>query len=353
MRTMLVFIKFQRWWKFGGLLIISSIEFMSDHQPLRPSFWPFDCSHFLRFTAWFLHKFLSCLLSAIVVNKGQMQMISQASKVSQLPLRWTHLICHLLEKWCPLVSSCRRTSLWSSSPPTAVTWITSWSHSSWSTMTSVRLTWLLGTTCSFLCLGWYLYISLFSQDAAHCIPISLSSSLMRGLGGFFIRRRLDKKAGEKDRLYRAILQMVSPSFSWHPFTVCLCNEVSWMLELLLYCSTWKSCSKEEKIWNFTLKEGEHVVAKQGTQRAVYCQWLWMLFWMVDFYFCIWPLKLSIWRYYMEWVCLQGVFLMPCWSLCPSAMTNCLMAISIENKWWLYWSSLSALKAILTFCVPCV
>ena len=32
---------------------------------------------------------------------------------------------------------------------------------------------------------------------------------MRGLGGFFIRRKLDKNAGKKDVIYRAILHTVT------------------------------------------------------------------------------------------------------------------------------------------------
>jgi len=38
------------------------------------------------------------------------------------------------------------------------------------------------------------------------------SSLMRGLGGFFIRRRMDKVAGKKDHIYRAVLHTVSAMY---------------------------------------------------------------------------------------------------------------------------------------------
>jgi len=37
---------------------------------------------FYRFTSWFLHHFLSLLLSGIHVNKGQMSMVKSASSVS-------------------------------------------------------------------------------------------------------------------------------------------------------------------------------------------------------------------------------------------------------------------------------
>ena len=34
------------------------------------------------------------------------------------------------------------------------------------------------------------------------------SQILRSLGGFFIRRRMDKEAGKKDHLYRAVLSEV-------------------------------------------------------------------------------------------------------------------------------------------------
>ena len=34
------------------------------------------------------------------------------------------------------------------------------------------------------------------------------SAFMRGLGGFFIRRKLDRVSGRKDYVYRAVLQTV-------------------------------------------------------------------------------------------------------------------------------------------------
>jgi len=37
-----------------------------------------------RFTGWFLHKLLGRLLSAVIVHRGQMQMLQLACKVSCL-----------------------------------------------------------------------------------------------------------------------------------------------------------------------------------------------------------------------------------------------------------------------------
>jgi len=37
-------------------------------------------------------------------------------------------------------------------------------------------------------------------------------SLMRGLGGFFIRRKIDHVTGKRDHIYRAVLQTVSLNF---------------------------------------------------------------------------------------------------------------------------------------------
>ena len=49
------------------------------------------------------------------------------------------------------------------------------------------------------------FISNFSILSCGC----WHRSLMRGLGGFFIRRRMDRVAGRRDHIYRAILQTVS------------------------------------------------------------------------------------------------------------------------------------------------
>jgi len=35
---------------------------------------------------------------------------------------------------------------------------------------------------------------------------------MRSLGGFFIRRKIDRIAGKRDHVYRAVLQTVSWNF---------------------------------------------------------------------------------------------------------------------------------------------
>ena len=45
----------------------------------------------------------------------------------------------------------------------------------------------------------------YSQPIKNSFP---SSELMRGLGGYFIRRKIDKY-GKKDHIYRAVLHTVS------------------------------------------------------------------------------------------------------------------------------------------------
>ena len=47
----------------------------------------YNICHFVyfRFTAWFLHKLLSHLLSGILVDSGQLEMVKRACRVSDTP----------------------------------------------------------------------------------------------------------------------------------------------------------------------------------------------------------------------------------------------------------------------------
>ncbi|XP_050402521.1 glycerol-3-phosphate acyltransferase 1, mitochondrial [Patella vulgata] len=113
-------------------------------------------SSLINFTGWFLLSFLSTFLNNILVHRGQMSMIRSATEkkipMIYLPLHRSHLdyilitfiLCHY-ELRAPFVA------------------------------------------------------------AGDNLDIPFFNSLMRGLGGFFIRRRLDKKSGEKDIVYRTLL----------------------------------------------------------------------------------------------------------------------------------------------------
>ncbi|CAH1784283.1 unnamed protein product [Owenia fusiformis] len=110
----------------------------------------------IRFTGWFLQKLLGHLLSTLQVHKGQMDIISKASEdgvpMIYLPIHRSHLDYILL---------------------------------------------------TFI---------LFNYDiqaphvaAGDNLLIPFFSLLMKGLGGYFIRRQLDLEKGKKDILYRAVL----------------------------------------------------------------------------------------------------------------------------------------------------
>jgi len=108
-------------------------------------------------TAWFLHKLLGHLFSAVLIHKGQMEMISEAGRrklpIIFLPSHRSHMDYILL------------------------TWIT----------------WNFDIRSPYVAAGENLMIPLFGN-------------LMRCLGGFFIRRRIDHADGSKDVLYRSVLQ---------------------------------------------------------------------------------------------------------------------------------------------------
>ncbi|CAL1531762.1 unnamed protein product [Lymnaea stagnalis] len=113
-------------------------------------------STFIKLTAWFLTKFLSKFLRSVQVCRGQMMMVKQASQkgvpMIYLPLHRSHL-------------------------------------------DYILVTLIL----------WHYDIRAPYVAAGDNMDIPFFNLLMRGLGGFFIRRRLDTKAGQKDFLYRAIL----------------------------------------------------------------------------------------------------------------------------------------------------
>ncbi|XP_055860090.1 glycerol-3-phosphate acyltransferase 1, mitochondrial-like [Biomphalaria glabrata] len=113
-------------------------------------------SVFIKITAWFLTKFLSKFLRSVQVCRAQMLMVKQASEkgvpMIYLPLHRSHL-------------------------------------------DYILVTYIL----------WHYDIRAPYVAAGDNMDIPFFNVLMRWLGGFFIRRRLDTKAGQKDFLYRAIL----------------------------------------------------------------------------------------------------------------------------------------------------
>ncbi|KAK7483236.1 hypothetical protein BaRGS_00025529 [Batillaria attramentaria] len=111
---------------------------------------------FIKFTGWFLLKFLSLMLRSVVVHKGQVAVLKKAAErrmpMIYLPLHRSHL-------------------------------------------DYVLITFLL----------WNFDIRAPHVAAGENMDIPFFSLLMRSLGGFFIRRRLDNGGNQKDVLYRAIL----------------------------------------------------------------------------------------------------------------------------------------------------
>lgn len=110
----------------------------------------------LRLAGWFLLKFLSYFLHGVHIHKGQVEMLQKAVErghpVIYIPLHRSHLDYIL------------------------VTFIL-WNYS---------------IKAPYIAAGDNLKMPIFSY-------------LMTGLGGFFIRRKLDSKAGKKDKVYRAVL----------------------------------------------------------------------------------------------------------------------------------------------------
>ncbi|RZC42703.1 glycerol-3-phosphate acyltransferase 1, mitochondrial [Asbolus verrucosus] len=110
----------------------------------------------LRFTSWVLYKLLPCFLSCVVAHPGQINMLKEAGKTSLplifLPLHRSHLD-YILISFILLNNNVR-------SPLVA---------------------------------------------AGDNLRIPFFGSLLRGLGAFFIKRRIDPIMGRKDHLYKAVL----------------------------------------------------------------------------------------------------------------------------------------------------
>ncbi|XP_075532746.1 glycerol-3-phosphate acyltransferase mino isoform X2 [Dermacentor variabilis] len=110
----------------------------------------------LRAAVWFMHRIMSRMLSGVYVPKGQIDMIKRATEQNYpmvyLPLHRSHLDYILV----------------------------------------TYLLYLNGMRVPLVAAGDNLLIPIFGQ-------------LLRGLGGFFIKRRLDFKDGRKDHVYRAVL----------------------------------------------------------------------------------------------------------------------------------------------------
>ncbi|XP_066253087.1 glycerol-3-phosphate acyltransferase 1, mitochondrial isoform X2 [Euwallacea similis] len=110
----------------------------------------------LRFTSWILYKLLPCFLTSVVVHPGQVKMLNEASKTNLplifLPLHRSHLDYILL---------------------------------------------------SFILLNNNIRSPLVA--AGDNLRIPFFGSLLRGLGAFFIKRRIDPVMGRKDYVYKAVL----------------------------------------------------------------------------------------------------------------------------------------------------
>lgn len=110
----------------------------------------------LKFTTWVLYKLLPCFLSAVVVHPGQVKMLKEAGSsglpVVFLPLHRSHLDYILI---------------------------------------------------SFILLNNNVRAPLVA--AGDNLRIPFFGSLLRGLGAFFIKRRIDPISGRKDLVYKAVL----------------------------------------------------------------------------------------------------------------------------------------------------
>ncbi|XP_013393003.1 glycerol-3-phosphate acyltransferase 1, mitochondrial isoform X2 [Lingula anatina] len=110
----------------------------------------------LKLTSWVLHRVLRYFLSTVQVHKGQMEMVQKAAESSHPLIFLPHHRSHL---------------------------------------DYVVVTFIL-----------YNYgIKVPHVAAGDNLMIPVFGSFMRGLGGYFIRRKLDKVEGKKDLLYRAVL----------------------------------------------------------------------------------------------------------------------------------------------------
>ncbi|XP_071793159.1 LOW QUALITY PROTEIN: glycerol-3-phosphate acyltransferase 1, mitochondrial-like [Asterias amurensis] len=111
---------------------------------------------FLRITGWFLLKVLGMILFSVQVHQGQLEMLKRASKVgiplAILPTHRSHLDYILMS----------------------------------------FILYIYGIRVPFIAAGDNLNIPVFGW-------------IMRKLGAFFIKRKLDKEVGKKDHVYRALL----------------------------------------------------------------------------------------------------------------------------------------------------
>lgn len=111
----------------------------------------------LRVAVWFMHRIMSRMLAGVYVPMGQIEMLKEASEknipIVYLPLHRSHLDYILV----------------------------------------TYLLYLNGLRVPLVAAGDNLRIPFFG-------------TLLRGLGGFFIKRRLDYKDGRKDHVYRAVLE---------------------------------------------------------------------------------------------------------------------------------------------------
>lgn len=81
---------------------------------------------------------------------------------------------------------------------------------------------------------------------------------MKSLGGFFIRRKLDKRNGKKDMVYRSILHIVS-LHSWYVHVwkhkqLYVCIQYLVWNSFHYFYSTLRNCSGMDKAWNFFWRE---------------------------------------------------------------------------------------------------
>ncbi len=111
---------------------------------------------FLRITGWFLLKVLGMILFSVQVHQGQLEMLRRASKegipIAILPTHRSHLDYILMS----------------------------------------FILYIYGIRVPFIAAGDNLNIPVFGW-------------IMRKLGAFFIKRKLDKEVGKKDHVYRALL----------------------------------------------------------------------------------------------------------------------------------------------------
>uniref|UniRef100_K1PMP0 Glycerol-3-phosphate acyltransferase 1, mitochondrial n=1 Tax=Magallana gigas TaxID=29159 RepID=K1PMP0_MAGGI len=161
------------------------------------------------FVAWILTKIFPNLLRAILVHKGQIDVIKRASErglpMIYLPLHRSHL-------------------------------------------DYVLMTFIF----------WHYKIKTPYVAAGINLNIPVFGPIMKSLGGFFIRRKLDKKNGKKDMVYRSILHIGLPK---KPETF-----IGAIKALLKVCRTQYGCVRVDFCQPFSLKE--YLQNTQSSQSSV-------------------------------------------------------------------------------------